>query len=124
MVFYFKVKQIFVFILQNAGFRLLLGGILKEFGGFIIPLSSICYSSICQNNLTPKEIRCSFYGSLLPFKSVMDSYCARRTQALVDMIDRGENHLCNKPFCLGMRGLLCSSGIGCFDMFSLLSTLT
>jgi len=95
---------------KKATLRLQLGGILKEFGGFIIPLSSICYSSICQNISTPKKVRCSFYESLLPFKSVMDSYCARRTQALADMIDRAEDQLCTKPCCFGMRGLLCSSG--------------
>ena len=101
----------YLLILQNASLEPLLEAFVQEFGGCVIPLSSLGYGSSCKDLSSCGQINASsFHGSLLPFKTVMDFYLDRNTGELCEVVNSTQRHL-SKDLCSPeTRGLLCSSG--------------
>ena len=84
---------------------------MQEFGGCVIPLSSIGCGSIIQGVSSSAQTNSSsFDGLLLPFKTAMDFYIAGKTATLSEISDIVPHPLDMKLHCSETRGLLCSSG--------------
>ena len=83
---------------------------MQEFGGSVIPLSSVGCGFINQDVSSSAQINSSFGGPLLPFKTAMDFYIAGKTAKLSEVSDVVPHPLDMKLHCSETRGLLCSSG--------------